>query len=296
MAYTLENEVLRISVEGKGAELTQAVDKATGKQMMWTADPAVWQRHAPLLFPYCGGLHNKQMLVDGTAYPAAQHGFARDCAFSNVRTDEKTLVLRLAANDETRRFYPFDFVLEVAYTLTGRTVNQTVSVHNPATEKGRVLPFNVGFHPGFILPFTPGKKTSDYEIYFEQPESPIVIETPGGYVSGGTHRLFSEKQSLPLSDDMFAEDSICLSGLHSRFVMLREIKNPQRRIKVDTKGFPYVLLWGPSGGPLPFMCIEPWHGLPDGPDGYTDFADKPGITLLAPGERFETCLRMGFCV
>ncbi|MDL2325199.1 aldose 1-epimerase family protein [Ruminococcaceae bacterium OttesenSCG-928-A16] len=290
----LENDLLQITVEDKGAELAHITYIKTGQELLWSADPAVWNRHAPLLFPYCGGLYNNQLVVNGVAYPAAKHGFARDTVFNCVRADAKTLVYRLEANDETRRLYPFSFVLEVAYTLQNNSVVQTVTVHNTAGPNGQMLPFNVGFHPGFVLPLTPGQKTEDYEVFFEEPESPIVIETPDGYVSGSTRKLFAGKQTISLTGSIFANDSICLSGLRSGHIFLREKQNPQRNIRLKTGAFPYVLLWGPPSGPLPFMCIEPWHGLPDGPDAHAEFADKPGITLLAPDEHFVTTLEMEF--
>lgn len=296
MAYTLENDTLRITVQEKGAELAQVTNLKNGNELLWNANPAVWGRHAPLLFPYCGGLYNNQLVVNGKAYPAAKHGFARDTMFACILAEANILAFKLEASAETRRLYPFDFELMVAYTLAGDCVQQTVTVQNTAPQNGPMLPFNIGFHPAFALPFTAGKKTSDYEICFEKPESPILIETPNGYVSGGTKKIFANRQCLPLADDTFAQDSLCLSGLRSRYIMLRERENPRRYIKVNVEAFPYVLLWGPPSGPLPFMCIEPWHGLPDGPDKHAEFADKAGITLLAPAEQFVTALQMQFHV
>ena len=56
MEFILENENLRVTVESHGAELVSVVNKQTGAEMLWQADPAVWARHAPVLFPYCGRL------------------------------------------------------------------------------------------------------------------------------------------------------------------------------------------------------------------------------------------------
>ena len=56
MEWIIENEILRVTVSGHGAELTSVCKKETGEELLWTADPSVWGRHAPLLFPYCGKL------------------------------------------------------------------------------------------------------------------------------------------------------------------------------------------------------------------------------------------------
>ena len=52
MRYTIENEFIRLTVDSLGAEMVSVIDVATGREMLWCADPAVWNRHAPILFPY----------------------------------------------------------------------------------------------------------------------------------------------------------------------------------------------------------------------------------------------------
>ena len=56
MEYLLENEFLQAVVASQGAELVSVREKATGRELMWRGDAAVWGRHAPILFPYCGRL------------------------------------------------------------------------------------------------------------------------------------------------------------------------------------------------------------------------------------------------
>ena len=54
-------------------------------------------------------------------------------------------------------------------------------------------------------------------------------------------------------------------------------------VEVAWQGFTDLGLWMKPGAE--FLCIEPWAGFAD-PVGYTgDFFEKPGILLLAPGER-----------
>ena len=45
---------------------------------MWRGDAAVWGRHAPILFPYCGRLRGGAFTHRGVRYEGGQHGFARD--------------------------------------------------------------------------------------------------------------------------------------------------------------------------------------------------------------------------
>ena len=56
MQYSIENEILRLTVDTHGAEPVSVLHKPTGAELLWQGDPAVWGRHAPILFPYTGKL------------------------------------------------------------------------------------------------------------------------------------------------------------------------------------------------------------------------------------------------
>lgn len=300
MEFLLENEQLQVGVKARGAELCSVVNKTNGREMMWQGNPEVWGSHAPLLFPYCGRMIGNILHAGGRDYEAKPHGFARDSIFTCVSHDEEKLVLRLTDNDATREVYPYAFVLDVTFTLSGSNLCQTVSVLNPL-EKGEnagqpgdgVLPFSVGFHPAFALPLRHGLPTEEHELVFTLPEKPTEVLTPGGFVSGETRPRFTGQQAITLDDTLFAQDSVCLKGLRSDSITLRE-KNGPAGVQVDITGYPNTLLWSKPTAPLVFICIEPWHGLPDPLEEYGDFANKPGIIRLAQGEMFTTKLNMLF--
>lgn len=50
MQYSIENDILRLTVDSHGAEPVSVIHKPTGAELLWQADPAVWKRHAPILF------------------------------------------------------------------------------------------------------------------------------------------------------------------------------------------------------------------------------------------------------
>ena len=54
MTHTLENEQLLVKIDDHGAELVEIYDKEKEQQVLWEADPAFWNRHAPVLFPNVG--------------------------------------------------------------------------------------------------------------------------------------------------------------------------------------------------------------------------------------------------
>ena len=54
---------------------------------------------------------------------------------------------------ESRSLWPTDALLQVAYSLAGRTLSMTITVSNPTAAN---LPYGFGIHPYFRLPFAPG--------------------------------------------------------------------------------------------------------------------------------------------
>ena len=51
MQATIHNEFLTLTVDTHGAEAV-SLKNAAGEELLWQADPAIWKRHAPILFPW----------------------------------------------------------------------------------------------------------------------------------------------------------------------------------------------------------------------------------------------------
>ena len=293
MQHTIENEFLTVTVESKGAELVSVVDKATGAEMMWDGQKDVWPRRAPILFPYCGKLSGGHYTLDGQTWEGGQHGFGRDFEHELVGAENGVMRFVLRSNEATRQKLPRDFALESTFTLTGRTLRQTITVTNTGDKE---LRFGFGFHPGFALPFDDKHTTADYELRFDAPQTPVVIETgaTSGLVTGATRVLMENSDVIPMDDRMFDHDSICMSKLTAKTLSVVE-KDTGRRITVGLEGFPYTLIWSAVGNPeLHFVCIEPWHSLPDTETATGNWNDKPCAAALAAGESWSTDLNMTF--
>ena len=67
MQATIHNEFLTLTVDTHGAEAV-SLKNAAGQEMLWQADPAVWKRHAPILFPWTGKLPGGTFEVNGKTY------------------------------------------------------------------------------------------------------------------------------------------------------------------------------------------------------------------------------------
>ncbi len=292
MEYTLENELLRITVTTWGAQVKSVLRKSDGVEHMWQADSNVWGYHAPILFPYTGKVKDGVITVDGKAYPApAQHGFARTMTHTLLYQNRDTVVLQLTETPETLAMFPYRFRLLSAFTLEGDTLHHILTVEN---RDAVPFSFGIGFHPAFSIPFDNGHNYQDYELRFSQPESPLCIGTaPKGLVNGTCYYLGANLTAISIDEQLFANDSHCMVNLSSETLGLYE-KDTGRAVVCRIQGFPYTLIWSKPGKPK-FICIEPWNSLPSAEDGTTNWESKPAAATLSPGENWSTKLSTAFC-
>lgn len=290
MEYRIENEYLCVTVTTWGAQIKSVVRKSDGVEHIWQADKSVWPFHTPILFPYCGRLVDGRFAAKGAVYEAPPHGFARHMEHALVEQRENCLVLELCSCSETLERFPYDFRLVSTFTLEGETLHHMLTVENTDSDK---LPFGIGYHPGFTVPFDKEHTASDYELRFSERESPLCLNTkPDGLVHKETYRLGSDIQSLPVGAELFANDGHCMTELKSAALGIYE-KNSGRAVVCRIAGFPYVLLWSKPGEPK-FVCIEPWCSLPGAEGDSIRWEEKGAAAILAPGESWSCTMSTSF--
>ena len=144
--YQLENEHIYLEVASHGAELVRLVGKKTKKEYLFDGDPKYWKRHSPILFPFVGGVKNKEYRYNGKTYTMTQHGFARDSEFKCIHAGKETSTFLLTSTEEMKEVYPFDFELFITYTLEKNVLHVKWEVKNPSDE---TIYFTIGAHPAF---------------------------------------------------------------------------------------------------------------------------------------------------
>jgi len=291
MEYIIENEYLKVTVTTFGAQVKSVVHKSDGAEHMWQADPAVWRSHAPILCPHCGRLLDGKFIAKGKTYETDMcHGFARLMEHTFVYQNKDNLVLQLTDTPETLALWPYKFRLMSAFTVEGDVLHHTLTVENRDDEE---MPFGIGFHPGFAIPFDDKHTFADYELRFDKLESPICLDCScGGLINGKTYYLGSNLNTIAIDEQLFANDSHCMMSLQSDTLGIYE-KDSGRAVVCSIKNFPYCLLWSTLGTPK-FVCIEPWHSLPSRTDGGYDWNEKPAAAILQPGESWSTTLSTAF--
>jgi galactose mutarotase-like enzyme len=280
--YVLSNDKVRAIIDKSGAELQSFENLKTGLEYIWQADPEVWGRHAPHLFPIVGKLKDNFYYYKGKRFEMGQHGFARDCNFECSNNDNTSVALYLESSEKSKEIYPFDFRLEVNYHLEDTTLHITYSVFNISHED---IYFSIGGHPGFTCPLLHGEKFSDYFLQFQQNETKSRHLLKGGLFNDNEEPVMEDTHILHLDYDLFQKDAIVFKGLKSDYVYLKSLKG-SHGVKFDFQGFPYLGIWTKNDRSR-FICIEPWFGLADNINSSQNIEDKEGVIKLAPRQKFE---------
>ncbi len=279
----IENEFLTAEINLHGAELASLVSKEDGTEYMWQADPKVWARHAPVLFPIVGALKDDQYTVNGKTYHMTRHGFARDLDFTVASQTADAVELELRDSDATHEKYPFAFRLVLSYKLTGKDLAIGYHVENPADEE---MFFSVGAHPAFNVPLKDGLNFDDYTFKFSPEADRTKVGLAGKYADFAAGKTVSENE-LPLSLDLFKNDALIYVLDGKETAMSLTTDKDTHGVSLSVTGAPYVGIWSNYPTPGAFCCIEPWWGVADGPESDGKFETKRGINKLAGGATFE---------
>jgi len=281
--YIIENDLLKVGINQKGAELASFVKKENQKEYMWQADPTFWGRHSCILFPIIGKLYKGKYYVKGKEYKLGQHGFVRDRLFSITDQMTDKISCRYESTPEDKLLYPFAFAINMVYELVGDTLSITYEVENHA---GETMTFALGGHPAFNCPLNVDEKRSDYILRFDKAETAeSFILNAEGVFDGKTQQVFSGNTDISITDDLFDKDALVFKRLNSSKVTL--INGEQTPILAfDFTGFPYLGIWS-KNRQSPYVCIEPWHGIADNEFGQEDFFEKEGNEYLNAGQTFS---------
>lgn len=278
---TLSNDKLCIKVSTHGAELCSIFAK--GKEYLWQADPAFWNRHSPVLFPIVGKVWENTYRNNGKTYSLPQHGFARDMDFTPITEKEDELIYRLTSNEDTIKKYPFPFCLDICYRINGNRITVKWTVKNSGTDE---MYFQIGAHPAFYYPdFNPTATQRGFFGFDKKEGLQYILVSEKGCVDTATkYQLKLTDGLLPLDTHTFDSDALVLENSQIRDVTLYDIeKKPYISLHFNT---PAVGLWSPPQKNAPFVCIEPWYGRCDRAHYNGEFKDKDWIQHLCVGEIF----------
>lgn len=289
MTIKLENPTFTAEINTKGAELQNLVRKSDKKDIIWQGDKSVWGNHAPILFPFVARcLGGYFMIDDKKCEYSRNHGFARDLEWKCTSQNADSATFELTQSDETLYRFPYSFILKTEYKLTDKGIDWKISVKNTDT---KAFKFSTGTHAAFSLNGSPAE---DFVIEFEKKEPlTAVVCTPECYLQADKEgkapltKNYGEKEAgiIPVTSAGFGNGHL-FTNRNSAWVGLRNLKD-NSIIKIQTKGFPYCMIWQNTSGTPQFVCLEPWHGLTDVENTDHIWDNKIGLIDLAAGKEFS---------
>ena len=287
MIITIENDFFKADISTKGGELQNLIEKKTGKDIIWQGDKSVWGNHAPILFPFIARCLGGYFMIEGKKCEYSRnHGFARDLEWNCISQKKDAAVFELTQSEETLYRFPYSFSLKTEYQLTEKGINWKITVKNT---DNKAFKFSTGTHAAFSLN---ENKAEDFVIEFEKKDALTAVScSPEGYLKTDNEgklitQAYGEKESgiIPVTSSGFGNGHL-FTNITSDWVGLRNLKD-NSIVKIQTKGFPYCMIWQNTSGSPHFVCIEPWHGLPDAENTNHIWTDKIGLVELAPGKEF----------
>lgn len=271
MTTTISNSKITATINSNGAELISLKDNKTSKEYIWNGNPEFWAKHSPILFPIVGTLKNNTYLYNNEEYHLSRHGFARDNVFEIIYQKDNEVVFSLKSNNETLQHYPFQFELQIKYTISGNDLLVTYHVFN---ENDFEMPFSIGGHPAFAL----DKNFKNYALEFEADETLEYYPLENDLLINQSSKINLERKILPLTYSLFENDALVFKKLNSNSILLKENNLP--KLNFSFKDFPNFGIWTKINAP--FICLEPWVGYADTISANGNIFEKEGIILLEP--------------
>ncbi|HLY69095.1 MAG TPA: aldose 1-epimerase family protein [Puia sp.] len=280
--FTIENDLLKVNLSAKGAELQSIAHKTHLLEYLWGGDPAFWAKKSPILFPIVGTLRNDKYFYQGRAYTLGRHGFARDMEFEISEQTSVSISFLLQSNEATLQHFPFHFELIIKYSIQKNELTVAYTVKNFAEKK---LYFSIGGHPAFKVPLVGGTGYGDYFLEFNKDEIlPRWPISPEGLIEKTPEPLLQSGNILWLTKELFNKDALVFKHPLSSMVSLLSNKT-EHGLHFEFSGFPYLGIWAAKNAD--FVCIEPWCGIADSIDSDQQIINKEGINILKADEVFE---------
>lgn len=277
MTTTISNSILSAKINHKGAELFSLTSLKNNQEYIWEGNPDYWGKHSPILFPIIGTLKDNKYHIANKVYELNRHGFARDMTFELIDKHENSATFSIQSSDETLKVYPFDFELQIRYSLEENKLNIEYTVLNKTAAK---LPFSIGAHPAFTL----DGNFEDYQLEFEKNEPLEFNLLENNLISNQTEFLEKKEGLVELRHQLFENDALIFKKLESKSVSL--LKNKVPFLKVHFQGFPHLGIWTPNNAP--FLCIEPWYGHSDTNESDGNLFNKEGIQIIDTNKTFNS--------
>lgn len=230
----------------------------------WAGKTIKYKGGNPIMFPIFSTLCRDgggELYYDGNKIELAQHGLARiSPAWKALQETEDSLLLILHANEESLKYFPYQFEFKVHMKLLDNALHLKQEVFNAGDS---TMPFCTGFHPYFAV------------------SDPIHCELNG--IPWGTPMHIQPNHDEHQYDTHY-QNSLAFGKeeINHHFRILKDKvtltdRLSGRRIQIIRDGnYPCITAWSEVGNP--FVCIEPNTARRGA------FENRQDLIRIAPGE------------
>lgn len=244
----LKNEFLTVKINSLGAEVVSVLSN-NNFEYIWQADPNIWKRHAPILFPIVGKLQENKYKYNNIEYNMNQHGFARDSMFTVLEQENNFVSLMFNSSEQTKENYPFDFSLVIDYKLINESLSVSYKIVNTGDEK---MFYQIGAHPGFNI-----NSDKTYSIQLTQPKFKYEIEN-----SNIKNKFEFNESDFVVNNDTFKNDAL-IYEFEEEEKTVTIYENDLKYITMHFDDFKLLGIWSANTTNPEFICLEPWNGIAD---------------------------------
>lgn len=277
MVVEIQSESVKVQCLQEGAMLHSLVKD--GVEYLWQGDPQYWAGQAPVCFPITGVLRNEKAVAFGKPCVMKRHGVARIHPFKIAETGANYVSFLQCSDTETKKAFPFDYALEIRYTVLKNSVTTRYTVRNTGKDK---LPFVIGGHPAFNCPLEAGKAFEDYSVEFcgAVDRKCLRPDVETGLIDiSKRYDVLDMPNKIDLDHSLFDLDAMVFDHIKPKSATLSA---GGRGVRIDYQDFDNLLIWSSANGGN-FVALEPWTGISTCSDEGEIFEYKRGMTILDPG-------------
>lgn len=255
MVVEIESESVKVQCLQEGAMLHSLVKD--GVEYLWQGDPQYWAGQAPVCFPITGVLRNEKAVAFGKSCVMKRHGVARIHPFKIAETGANYVSFLQCSDTETKKAFPFDYALEIRYTVLKNSVTTRYTVRNTGKDK---LPFVIGGHPAFNCPLEAGKAFEDYSVEFcgAVDRKCLRPDVETGLIDiSKRYDVLDTPNKIDLDHSLFDLDAMVFDHIKPKSATLSA---GGRGVRIDYQDFDNLLIWSSANGGN-FVALEPWTGI-----------------------------------
>ncbi len=212
---------------------------------------------ASILFPFSGssfvdGKPDIWKTPTGKICPMKKHGFANGGKFEVVACSGDSIDLKFVKDEYSKKAYPFGFDFYVSYKFFPKSYILEMTMEN---REDIDLPWGVGYHPYFTVPWKKGKTHADYRMLIDCNSAMYINNNNGEFTPAND---FRENMSLDSKKPVARIHGDLRSG-----VVKFGLKDGSDDITIimddDAKSYSTATVVT-YGKPMesPFWCVEPW--------------------------------------